>query len=267
MKKLFVSTILALALLTMSVGAVFAQETTTITGTVETVSFGTDANGTTTVIVGLRDDQGVLQTVTLSLETATSLGLVTTDSNGVTTVIDTAIGTLVTIDTADVSTEPTEDQHPVGSALSDFFSGLLGVDYDTVMSYHDDGVGFGVIAQALWLTNSLDGDSSVFTALLDAKQSGDYSAITLADGSTPDNWGDVVKSIKHGDNLGSVMSRKDDANRQGGGNGKPENPGGDNGKPENPGGGNGKPENPGNGNGNGNGKPENPGNGNGNGKP
>jgi hypothetical protein len=76
------------------------------------------------------------------------------------------------------------------------------------MTAHEDGVGFGVIAQALWLTNELGGDSTTFQALVEAKQSGDYSAITLADGSTPDNWGDVVKSLKKGDNLGSVMSGK-----------------------------------------------------------
>jgi len=250
MKKLFVSVFLVFALLTMSVGTVFAQEST-LTGTIQTVSIGTDANGATIVIVSLLDDQGTTQTVTISLETAASLGLVVTDANGVTTVSETAEGSLVTINTADVIPTPEEPQHPVGSALSNFFSGLLGVDYDTIMSYHQDGAGFGVIAQALWLTNELGGDTSTFTALLDAKQSGDYNNITLADGSTPSNWGDVVKSLKHGDNLGKVMSGNDNSNNgQGNGHGKPDNPSGDHGKPDNPGGDHGKPDNPGNGHGN-----------------
>jgi len=254
MKKLFTSVFLTLALLTMSVVPVFAQDSTTITGTVQTVDIGTDANGATVVMVTLLDDQGATQTLTLNLETATSLGLVVTDSDGVTTVSPGAVGSSVTIDTADMITETEEAQHPVASALSDFFSSLLGVDFDTLMAYHDDGVGFGVIAQALWLTNSVDGDTDTFTALLDAKMSGDYSSITLADGSTPRNWGDVVKSLKKGDNLGRVMSGKETAAKgQNNENGKPENPGN--------GHGNGKPENPGNGHGNG--KPENPGNGHG----
>ncbi len=241
MKKLLVSMFLVLALLTMSVGTVFAQESTTLTGTVQSVTIGTDANGTTIVTVGLLDDQGATQTVTLSFEAAISLGLIVTDANGVTTVSETAVGSSVTIDSANVITTPDETQHPAGSALSNFFSGLVGVDYDTIMSYHEDGAGFGVIAQALWLTNELGGDTSTFTALLDAKQSGDYSNITLADGSTPSNWGDVVKSIKHGNNLGKIMSDKDNSNGQGDDHGKPENPGGNKGKPENPGNGHGKP--------------------------
>ncbi len=209
MKKTFVSTVLTLALLAVSVSAVFAQAAT-ITGTVQSITIGTDANGATTVAVSLLDGQGATQTVTLSLATATSLGLVTTDLAGVTTVSNTAVGAPVTVNTTDVITASAEKQHPVGSALSDFFSSLTGVDYDTIMSYHNDGMGFGVIAQALWMTKSLDGDATTFAALLDAKKSGDFSNITLADGSTPDNWGDVVKSIKHGDNLGSVMSGKAD---------------------------------------------------------
>lgn len=256
MKKLLTSTFLALALLTMSVMPAFAQDTTTITGTVQSVELGTDASGATVVTVTLLDDQGATQTLTLSLETATSLGLVVTDADGVTTVSPDAVDSSITVDTADVIAEDEKAQHPVGSALSDFFSSLLGVNYDTLMAYHNDGVGFGVIAQALWLTNSVDGNTDTFTALLDAKMSGDYSGITLADGSTPRNWGDVVKSLKKGDNLGKVMSGKETAsNGQNNGNGKPDDPGNGHAKPEDPS------------NGHGNGKPENPGNGHGNGKP
>jgi hypothetical protein len=57
---------------------------------------------------------------------------------------------------------------------------------------------------------ALDGDSSVFSAILDAKKSGDYSAVVLPDGSTASNWGQLRKSVFTNDknlkNLGAVMS-------------------------------------------------------------
>jgi hypothetical protein len=210
MKKLLTSIFLVSFLLAMTTGIVFAQDATSITGTVQSIVLETDAiTGDTTVLVSYTDDTSATQTVRLNTDIAASLGLVTTDpTTGETTVNDGVVGTEVTIDPARVIANPTtgEDLHPVGSALSDFFSSLLGVNYDTIMTYHRDGVGFGVIAQALWFSNELDGGTDTFTALLDAKISGDYSNITLADGTTPRNWGDVIKSLKKGDNLGSVSS-------------------------------------------------------------
>jgi hypothetical protein len=217
MKKLFTSMFLMLILLTMTAGTALAQGTTTITGTVQTVTLETAPTGETIVVVTLLDETaGTTQTVKISLDTAKSLGLATTDpTTGKSTVAVDSVGTVIGIDSTTVlpQANTTVALHPVGSALSDFFSGLLGVDYEKIMSYHKDGVGFGVIAQALWLTNELRGDTVAFETLLQAKQSGDYSAITLADGSTPDNWGDVVKSLKKGDNLGSVMSTKGQSNQ------------------------------------------------------
>lgn len=219
MKKILTSIILMLALVAMTAGTAFAQEATEIAGTVQTVEFETNAEtGETVVVVTLLDAMGETQTVKLSLETAASLGLITTDPvSGESTVAEGAIGSEVVIDPAvvipdeEVVEEEEETQHPVGSALSEFFSTLFGVDYDTIMEQHENGVGFGVIAQALHLTSQVEGDTATFVALIEAKQSGDYSAITLADGSTPDNWGDVVKSLKKGSNLGSVMSGRADS--------------------------------------------------------
>lgn len=213
MKNFFTSIFLVLVLLAMTAGTAFAQETTPITGAVQSVVLETDATtGETIVVVTILDETtGTLQTVKLSLETAETLGLVTTDpTTSESKVTENTVGTTVEIDPTTILIEENteEDRRPVGSRLSDFFSGLLGVDYDTIMTFHEDGVGFGVIAQALWLTNNLDGDTATFETLLEAKQSGDYSAVTLADGTTPDNWGDIVKSLKKGDNLGSVMSGK-----------------------------------------------------------
>src|SRR3990172_8914868 len=224
MKKIIVSMFLTLTLLAMSVGTVFAQDTTTtpITGTVQSVTIETDtSNGDTTVVVtySYTDETGATQeeTVRLSVETAEGLGLVTTttsvdpitgETQTETTVNDSVVGTEVTIDPATVITEEEEDQHPVGSALFDFFGEILGVDvdYESIMTYHDEeGVGFGVIARALWLTS---GENSTvnFDDLMYAKINNDYEGITLKDGSEARNWGDLVKSMKKGDNLGSVMS-------------------------------------------------------------
>ncbi len=77
---------------------------------------------------------------------------------------------------------------------------------------HEEGYGFGVIAQALWLTQKMEGDADVLTAILEAKKTGDYSAFTLEDGTVPTSWGQLKKAIMAGDkknNLGVVMSGKD----------------------------------------------------------
>ncbi|MGD8402813.1 MAG: hypothetical protein PVJ21_04065 [Anaerolineales bacterium] len=220
--KLLLSVLLAtifLAAQVIVVGAApAAQDTSPITGTIESIVLETDTEtDTTTVVVTLSDEFGETQTVRLSVEDATVLGLVTDDGSGP-MADENKVGTDVEIDPALViPDEPMpvdgmdEPQHPVGSALSDFFSELLGVDYEVIMEYHDNGVGFGVIAQALWMTNSLDGDSEIFAAILDAKQNKDFSGIELPDGSTPTNWGQFRKAVmkdrdKSKENLGAIMS-------------------------------------------------------------
>jgi hypothetical protein len=255
MKKVYTSIFLMLALLIMTTGIASAQEAEPITGTIQTVELETNATtGETIVVVTIQDEAtGESQTITLNLEIAVSLGLVMTDpANGISTVNENAVGTVVEIDPNTIvedGDQEAKEEHPVGSALGDFFGDLLGADYDTIMTVHEDGVGFGAIAQALWLTNTVGGDTSTFQALIDAKQTGDYSGITLADGSTPDNWGDVVKSLKKGDNLGSIMS------------GKAEVDSGEEDASKIP---NKEKDNGNNGNGNGNGNNGNSGNGNGN---
>jgi hypothetical protein len=292
MKKLFTSMFLVLALLAMTAGTAFAQETTGITGVVESVEIGTDeATGETVVVVTLLDETtGTSQVVNINLEAAERLGLVVIDPvTGEPTKSEETGDMIVTIEPTDIIPEGTPEeegpQHPVGSALSDFFSDTLGVDYETIMDYHDQGVGFGVIAQALWLSSNLGEGGATFEDLLDAKQSGDYSAITLADGSTPDNWGDVVRASKKGDNLGSVMSgraaksadtnevstkakvkvKENASDKREGRNGNGNNGNGNNGNNNGNGGGNGNNNGGGNGGGNGNGNGGGNGNGNGNG--
>ena len=216
--KILISTLVAITFLATKVIAVGAapasQDTTPIIGTVESITLETDTEtGVTTVVVTLIDEMGGTQTVRLSLEDAATLGLVTDDGSGNPVPDDTVIDTTVEIDPTTVIPEEGEEekQHPVGSAISDFFSDLLGVDYDTVMDYHDEGTGFGVITQALWMTNALEGDTELFSAILDAKKNKDYSGITLPDGSTPQNWGQFRQAVmkdrdKAKENLGAIMS-------------------------------------------------------------
>jgi len=221
--KILISTMLALIFLAVQVVAVgaapAAQDDPPITGTIvqDGITLETDPDtDTTTVLVTFVDEMGETQTVRLSLEDASALGLVADDGTGNFIVDETKYDTIVEIDPATVIPDEMDDtseepEHPVGGALSNFFSDLLGVDYETIMEFHDNGTGFGVIAQALWMTNALEGDSDTFAAILEAKQTKDFSGITLPDGSEPTNWGQFRKAVmsdreKSKENLGAIMS-------------------------------------------------------------
>lgn len=229
--KIIFSTLLATILLATQIIAVGAapvnQDTPPITGKIENVMLETD----TTVIVTLTDESGTTQTVRLSVKDATDLGLLTIEGEVTPELEGTPVKinpALVIPDALDETSD--ESQHPVGSALSDFFSDLLGVNYETVMEYHDEGVGFGVIAQALWMTNALEGNSDIFAAILDAKQNKDFSGITLPDGSTPQNWGQFRQAVmsdrdKAKENLGSIMSGHTEDNQGNDGQNEPKNNG------------------------------------------
>ena len=224
-KKLILSVLLAVMLLTAPMigvsAAPAAQEPTPITGKVASISINTDTETVEVTVVVVVDEAGTTQTISLSLEEATTLGFVINDGNLSTD--ESKIGEIITYPPIMlVSVVEDENEHPVGSAIADFFSDLfgsdmLGVDYDTIMTYHDDGVGFGVIAQALWMTYALAGDTDTFTdtfkEILYAKENKDFSAITLPDGSTPTNWGQFRKAVmsdreRFKANLGMIMSGK-----------------------------------------------------------
>lgn len=207
--KLLASLLLVFAVLFGQVGYVAAapqvQETTPITGTVQSITTETDANGVTTVLVTLLDDQGATQTLRLSLETAVTLGLVTLDPATQEPVVDqTQVGQTVEIDPTTVLPEEEEAVHPIAALLASFF----GEDPGVVNGYHEDGFGFGVIAQAMWIAEGLNGDASTAGLILEAKDSGDYSAFVLPDGSTPTNWGQFKKAAlgKDKKNLGVIVS-------------------------------------------------------------
>jgi hypothetical protein len=210
--KVLASILFVFAVMFAQVGNVAAatqtQDTTPITGTVQSIATETDANGVTTVVVTLLDDQGTTQTVRLSVETAVTLGLVTLDPVTNEPVVDqTQIEQTVEIDPTTVipDEEPTEeDIHPIAALLASFFD----EDPSVINSYHEDGFGFGVIAQAMWMSESINGDATAAGLILEAKRSGDFSAFELPDGSSPTNWGQFKKAILQKDkkNLGIIVS-------------------------------------------------------------
>ena len=215
--KLLSSVLLVLAVLFAQVGVVAAapqtQDATPITGTIKSITTET-GNGVTTVLVTLVDDQGATQTVRLSVDTAVSLGLVTLDPTTQQPVVDeTQVGQTVEVDPTTVIPDetPQESVNPISWLLGEFFH----EDPSVIQGYHDDGFGFGVIAQSLWISKNVSGDASLAEQILQAKQSGDYSSITLADGtpltlpdgSVPTNWGQFKKALlEHKNNLGFVVS-------------------------------------------------------------
>jgi hypothetical protein len=205
---------IVLTVLVAQAGAVFAAPTLQegpITGTVTALECGPDSENPT-VLVTL-DVEGEPQTVEIDLATAVDLGLIAPDTDCSPEALAEAVGTEVSIDSSVVIQDEEENQHPVGSALSEYFSDIT--DYETIMAAHEDGTGFGLLAQALWLTMKMEGDGDTFLAIIEAKKTKDFSAFVLEDGSTPKNWGQFKKAALNGDkkgNLGVVMSGKDKTN-------------------------------------------------------
>lgn len=262
--KLSLNLLLALSLFAFKFGGVFAvsaqEGDPPISGVIQSITLDNDTiTGVTIVSVDVVDDDQVLQSMRVNLETAIAQGFVILNGDGKPNINNAALGQPVEIDPSTVLPTHEESRNPIGNALATFFSEIEGLDYQTIMAAHEEGVGFGILAQALWLTTKLEGNAEVFEALIQAKQTGDYSAFILEDGSSPENWGQLQKAIldkgkKNG--LGVVISN---SHNPGNGNGN-ENGGNGNGNSSNNGSGNGNSNGKGNGNGNGGG------NGNGNGK-
>ena len=207
--KLFVSFLLVIAVFAGQVSAVFAASEL-ITGTVHSVTLETNANtAVTTVIITLLDNEES-QNVRITIESAISLGLVILGGDGNPIINEAILGQLIEIEPTTVINNE-QNQHPVGDALATFFSDIGALDYETIMTVHDGGTGFGVIAQALWLTRKLDGNSEVFLAIINAKRTKDYSAFVFKDGITPANWGQFKKAVLDGKNgkLGIVLTDND----------------------------------------------------------
>ncbi|HID64489.1 MAG TPA: hypothetical protein EYP49_17360 [Anaerolineae bacterium] len=220
--KVWVSVLTVLILIALSGASVWAapneedppeEESALISGVIEDIVIEADEDtGTTTVLVTLLVDEttGETRTVRLSLETALALGLVVEDADGNLTINEEMIEQTVEINPDDVIEDDGEGfLHPVASALAEFFADTLGLDYDEIMGYHEDGMGFGVIAQACWMSYML-GDEVTASDILEAKKSGDFSSIELPDGETATNWGQFKKAALSNDkaqkNLGAIMS-------------------------------------------------------------
>jgi len=217
--------ILTIIISMVQVGGVFAaptsQEVNPISGTVQSITLETDpTTDVVTVVAELRDSNQIVQKVRLSQKTAKGLGLIDVNGDGNPVLIEQPLGEMIEIDPTAVIPDQQESQHPVGSALATFFSDIEGMDYDTIMSAHEGGVGFGVIAQALWLTSELGGDAQLFQDLLYAKQHNDYAAFSdfTDDRTTPKNWGQLRKALLNKKGLGVVMSNRDKNGNQGAGN-------------------------------------------------
>ena len=213
--KLLTSVLVALAVLFTQVGLVAAaptaQETTPLTGTIESIVIETDPSGVTTVLVTLLDDPGTTQTVRLSVETAAALGLVTLDPTTNEPVVDeTQVGQTVEIDPTTVIPDESAEEtlHPIAMLLGTFFD----EDSSVIEEYHEDGFGFGVIAQALWMSRNLTEDASLAADILQAKRDGDYSAF-FPEGTenVPTNWGQFKKAFSEKkNNLGAIVSGQAD---------------------------------------------------------
>ena len=215
--KILVGFLLAVAMLaTPGSGVIAAPET--ITGTVQSVTLETNINtAVTTVLITLLENE-VTQTVRINIESAIALGLVTTGGDGNPIINEAMLGQFIEIESTIVITDELEKQHPVGDALATFFSDIVDLDYETIMAVHNEGTGFGVIAQALWLTRKLDGNVEIFLTIIEAKKTKDFSAFVLEDGTTPANWGQFKQTILNGKKGKPSVTLADNNNEDGNGN-------------------------------------------------
>ena len=223
--KLVLGIFLTIILLVGQVGGALAaplsQAASPIHGTVQGITLESDpATGVITVIVEVMDPNQSVQRVRLTQETAITLGLVLLDGDGNPVINETALAKSIEIDPSLIIPEKKEHEHPVANALATFFSDIEGIDYETIMVAHENGAGFGVIAQALWLASELGGDSQLFQDLLYAKEHNDYSSFSdfTADGSIPKSWGQLRKALLSNKSLGLVMSNHANNGNHGNGN-------------------------------------------------
>ena len=248
--KLLASILLVLAVIFAQVGNAAAapqtQEgtTTTISGTITKIEIQTDENGDTIVAVTLEG----YQPISLSAQEAADNDLFDLATQEL--LVQEGDPVELVVDPNDVipDEEPTEpDVHLISELLANFFFDGDSEMASLIDSFHtgdneaEQVFGFGVIAQALWMSQSFteDGtaDATLAEQILAAKKSGEYDNITLSDGTVfewpdgnvPANWGQFKKGLrenKEKHNLGVIVSgqaddgTEDALNAQGHGNGK-----------------------------------------------
>jgi hypothetical protein len=245
--KLLSSILLVLAVMVAQVGIVAAAPqtqdgtTTTITGTITNIETQTDENGETIVLVTVEGEAGT-QTVSLSAQEAADNHLYDLATGELLAQKDDSVELVVDPNDVVTDEEPVApDVHPISMLLAKFFFGGendLGLTYEMaslIDSFHngdyqlgesetlDQVFGFGVIAQALWMSKSFSDDGTANADLagliLQAKKSGDYSQLSqyFEDGTVPSNWGQLKKALrdnKEKHNLGVIISGHADETSQ-----------------------------------------------------
>jgi hypothetical protein len=158
--------------------------------------------GITSLEVKLTDPLDIEQTVNLDLATALEMGLLSVNEDKISTGIE--------IQPEDILESGNYPR--VLTILGTFFGFAPGVTFDQLTGYREAGFGYGEIAQACWLAARLGGDSALLDQILQAKETGDFSALILPDGSVVSNWGQLLKATRgeHGQNLGSIISGRAD---------------------------------------------------------
>ena len=126
--KIIIASMLAVIALISQIGVVFAAPVDKIApliGIVQSITLETDTNtDITTALVTIVDDNNFSQTVRLSINTASKLGLLTTDENGTPIINQVSLGTKVQINPNTVISDNGDKLNPVGDALATFFSGI-----------------------------------------------------------------------------------------------------------------------------------------------
>ena len=232
--KIITTLLLAFAVLFTQIGTAAAaplnQDTTPITGEIQSITVETDSDGLTTVVVEVLNALGEIQTIRLSVDDALTLELITLDPDTDDPIADESkLGEIVEIDPSTISTEEEESHHIISILLAAFF----GEDAGIIDSYHEDGYGFGVITQAFWMSQNFSGDATLAGDILVAKKNKDFEAFFeahpeyLAEGEEiPTNWGQFKKAFSNKkNNLGVVVSGQaddttDDQSSPGNGHGK-----------------------------------------------
>jgi hypothetical protein len=240
-EKVCISILMVLILIVLSGASVWAAPNgqDLISGIVDTIVIvdgGVDPDTGDPIFivrVTLVDESGVfLQEVDLYLDAAARLGLVEVDDEGK-PVLDPDTGYPIPDETkyeTEVNINPETDvipeedgvatQHPVALALAEFIAEKLGPDdfYEDIMDLHEQGFGFGLIAQAWWMSWAVDETADHLDPILQAKKGHTLDVLwtDITGGSpeeAPTNWGqfrkDVLGSKKAERNLGEIMSGRD----------------------------------------------------------
>lgn len=198
--RYFLGVILICGLLIGRGGQVLAasalEDIPSISGVIQGLLLETDpTTGVTTIVISIMDQDQFLQEVRISQETALTLGILVLDEDGKPLLNSRVVGEPIEIDPAIIIPEEEAPQHPVAMAIATFFSNVPGVSYETVMRAHQAGNGYAAIAQALWLTSKMGGNSDVFQTIMEARQTGDYSAFLRENGTSPKTWGELRNAI------------------------------------------------------------------------